>query len=56
MTMVPMMVRCEKCHKKYMFNPDVGRNIVCPHCFGTGTIIDKSKKLFRWRKKDAGKE
>ena len=29
MTMVPMIKKCPKCHKKYSWNPDVG-NFNCP--------------------------
>ena len=35
MTMVPMWKTCSKCHKKYDWNPDVGR-FACPYCRGLG--------------------
>ena len=51
MTMVPMWKTCPKCHKKYDWNPDVGR-FACPYCRGLGnpgkTIL---KKIFG-KKKD----
>jgi len=35
MTMMPMYKTCPKCHKKYSWNPDVGK-MFCPHCGGVG--------------------
>lgn len=35
MTMMPMYKTCPKCHKKYSWNPDVGK-MFCPHCGGMG--------------------
>lgn len=51
MTIVPMIKKCPKCHKKYSWNPDVGK-MNCPYCHGLGTpmsnlvdkILDKKKK------------
>ncbi|WP_075721741.1 hypothetical protein [Roseburia sp. 499] len=44
MTMVPMMKRCPKCHRRFNWNPDV-RNFICPYCRGLGnpgkTILEK---------------
>jgi len=51
MTMMPMYKTCPKCHKKYSWNPDVGK-MFCPHCGGVGktkngvldTIFGKKKE------------
>lgn len=32
MTMRPMWKTCPKCHKRYSWNPDVGK-IACPRCY-----------------------
>lgn len=40
MTLLPMWKKCPKCHKKYDWNPDVGR-FFCPYCYGLG----KQKKF-----------
>jgi len=50
MTILPMYKTCPKCHKKYSWNPDVGK-FNCPHCGGLGkpesgglgTIFGKKK-------------
>lgn len=31
MTLVPEYKTCPKCHRKYSWNPDVGK-MFCPHC------------------------
>ncbi|GEM_PF-2560694 len=31
MSLFPMKKKCENCHRKYPFNPDVGQ-IACPYC------------------------
>lgn len=51
MTMMPMYKTCPKCHKKYSWNPDIGK-MFCPHCGGVGkpkkgvldTIFGKKKE------------
>ena len=52
MTMVPEWKICPKCHRKYSWNPDVGK-FRCPHGGGlgkkNGTILDV---LFGNKKKD----
>lgn len=35
MTIIPILKKCPKCHKKYAWNPDVG-NFDCPYCHGLG--------------------
>lgn len=45
MTMVPMWKTCPKCHRKYEWNPDVGK-FNCSYCHGLGKqgkIFDKKK-------------
>ena len=37
MTMQPIYKYCPKCHKKYIWNPDVG-NFDCPCCHGMGKL------------------
>lgn len=32
MSLLPMHKKCRKCKKKYSFDPDVGRGLVCPYC------------------------
>lgn len=32
MSLLPMHKKCHKCKKKYSFDPDVGRGLVCPYC------------------------
>lgn len=50
MTMVPMMKKCPKCHKKYNWNPDVG-NFMCPYCHGLGTPLSNLVNIIRGKKK-----
>lgn len=51
MTMVPMWKTCPKCHRKYDWNPDVGK-FNCPYCHGLGTPgMNILKKIFG-KKKD----
>lgn len=51
MSIIRMEKVCEKCHRKYNFNPDVGVNLLCPHCLGTGNLLKDKKKLINRRKK-----
>ena len=45
MSMLSMNKTCPQCNKKYSFNPDTGKGLVCPYCCGTGiTKKDISKK------------
>jgi len=55
MSLFPMKKKCENCHRKYSFNPDIGQ-IACPYCGGLnmgGDIINgiKDKKHNKERKK-----
>lgn len=54
MTILPIIKTCPACHKKYSWNPDVGR-FRCPHCGGLG---DGKKHFFRnlFEKKKDGLE
>lgn len=38
MTMLSIWKKCPKCHRKYVWNPDVG-NFNCPYCHGLGTQV-----------------
>ena len=51
MTIIPISKVCTKCHKKYTWNPDVGK-IFCPYCHGLG---EKKNSLFRKRENTSGK-
>ena len=53
MTMVPEWKTCPRCHKKYSWNPDVGK-IICPHCVGAGKSSSDNllTKIFGNKKKD----
>ena len=35
MTIAPIWKTCQKCHKKYDWNPDIG-HFKCPYCYGLG--------------------
>lgn len=37
MTMVPMFKKCQRCKRRYSWNPDVGQ-MWCPHCGPLGGI------------------
>ena len=43
MTLIPIIKKCDKCGKKYTFNPDVGKGLFCPKCLGTGLKVGKKK-------------
>lgn len=51
MTIVPMYKICPKCHKKYSWNPDVGK-FSCPHCGGLGKPGKLLEKILSAKKKD----
>ncbi len=50
MSLFPMKKRCENCHRKYPFNPDVGQ-IACPYC-GNLNIREKILNDLKSDKKD----
>ncbi len=53
MSLFPMKKKCENCHRKYPFNPDVGQ-IACPYCGGLnmgGKILNGIKKEKQNKKK-----
>lgn len=53
MTMVPEWKICPKCHKKYSWNPDVGKTF-CPHCVGGRKSLASNmfEKIIGSKKKD----
>lgn len=51
MTIVPMYKTCHKCHKKYSWNPDVGK-FNCPYCGGLGKQGNLLEKILSNKKKD----
>lgn len=51
MTILPMRKKCPKCHKKYDWNPDVGR-MFCPYCHGLGKKKKFDLKYLFSRKKE----
>ena len=50
MTMVPMIKKCPKCHKKYSWNPDVGK-MNCPYCHGFGTPMSNLVEKYLTKRK-----
>lgn len=50
MTIIPMYKTCPKCHKRYSWNPDVGR-FNCPYCGGIGRPGKLLKAILTKRKK-----
>lgn len=57
MTIVPDFKKCPVCHKRYSWNPDVGR-FFCPYCGGIGlkTAKDGIKNLFGKKNKKRSEE
>ncbi len=51
MTIVPMYKTCSKCHKRYSWNPDVGK-FKCPHCGGLGKPGKLLETILTGKKKD----
>lgn len=46
MTIMPTWKICPICHKRYQWNPDVGK-MYCPYCHGSGkAVTDILDKLF----------
>lgn len=43
MSLLPMMVKCPKCGKKFSYNPDVGK-MMCPKCGAIYTPGAESNK------------
>lgn len=52
MSLFQEMKKCPTCKKKYVWNPDVGQGLFCPHCASMGMppkstledILRKNKK------------
>ena len=51
MTMLSIWKKCPKCHRKYVWNPDVG-NFNCPYCHGLGTQLGELVGSIFGKKKD----
>ena len=51
MTMFPKYQTCPKCHKKYSWNPSVGK-FICPHCGGLGKRPKLLDVILKGKKKD----
>lgn len=50
MTIIAEWKKCPECHKKYSWNPDLGR-FRCPHCGGLGKKNEGPLDLFLGNKK-----
>lgn len=51
MTLVPERKTCPKCHRKYSWNPDVGK-FFCPYCLGMGTpLTNLADRVFNKKKR-----
>jgi len=53
--MIPIQKKCPKCHKKYIWNPDVG-NFDCPYCHGLGRVGRKAADNIKNGLKSSGSQ
>ena len=53
MTIIAEWRTCPRCHKKYSWNPDVGK-IMCPYCIEAGkkSVDNLLDKLLKNKKKE----